>query len=285
MLKTQQNQLPPIPSPSVSDDNLGADLDEPTSPPKYGTSSKPHSFLYSLFQAPSDYDEPSSPVPVSPVGFQSILESPSNRVSLDYDSPEDDDQDGEKQYEPEDLPKSSRVQDNQDGDTTMQMIDIPTSEGLIVDDEPHVMSIVLYSKPSTGTFSIDLDYYSPSPQKESQERDATQEAKFSSFPPDPSQDDGNPTYTNEANTYESETEHNFQEYLERMEDNVYILNEETEAHVKKLQVTIEDFEGTIAYIKGQVARNMRRIETLDQKIHNTIEDHLSPMHQKIDDFI
>ncbi|CAH1436579.1 unnamed protein product [Lactuca virosa] len=84
---------------------------------------------------------------------------------------------------------------------------------------------------------------------------------------------------------DSEYMDNFQEYLERMEDNVCILNQTNEEHVKKLQVTIEDFEGTTTYIKGQVARNMRRIETLDQKIHNTTEDRLSPMHQKIDDFI
>ncbi|CAI9274646.1 unnamed protein product [Lactuca saligna] len=70
----------------------------------------------------------------------------------------------------------------------------------------------------------------------------------------------------------SEYLQNFQEYLECMEENMCILNETTQAWVKKLQVTIEDFEGTTAYIKGQVARNMWRIKTLDQKIHNTFED-------------
>ncbi|CAH1449507.1 unnamed protein product [Lactuca virosa] len=39
------------------------------------------------------------------------------------------------------------------------------------------------------------------------------------------------------------------------------------------------------YIKRQVARNMRQIQTLDHKIHNTIEVLLSPMYQKIDEFI
>ncbi|CAI9303672.1 unnamed protein product [Lactuca saligna] len=88
----------------------------------------------------------------------------------------------------------------------MQTVDIPSNEGLIVDDEPHNMSIVLYSKPSTMTFSIDLDDYSPSPQKLSQEHDDTQEAKFSYFPPDPPQDDGTPVDTNKANTSEPEVE-------------------------------------------------------------------------------
>ncbi|CAH1413592.1 unnamed protein product [Lactuca virosa] len=78
---------------------------------------------------------------------------------------------------------------------------------------------------------------------------------------------------------------NFQEILECMEENMCILNEKTEARVKTLQVTIEDFEGTTAYIKGQVARNMQMIETVDQKIHNTIEACLSPMNQKIDDLL
>ncbi|CAH1415951.1 unnamed protein product [Lactuca virosa] len=286
-------------------------LDKTRSPPKYGTTSNPFSFLDSSFQAPYDYDEPSSLTPVSPAGFQSVLESPSNRVSLDYDSLHDDDQDGEKKFELEDLPKSFPVQYNQDKDTPMQMVDIASSEGLIVDDEPHDMSIVLYSKPSTRTFNIDLDDYSPSPQKESQEHDDTQKVKFYSYPRDPSPDDGTPTDTNEANTSEPETErirltaqmvadgiaeillhksshcdmHNFQGYLERMADNVCILNETTEAHMKKLQVTIKDFEGTTSYIKGQFIHNMRRIETIDHKIHNTIEDSLSTMHQKIENFI
>ncbi|CAH1420039.1 unnamed protein product [Lactuca virosa] len=285
---------------------------EPTSPPKSGTSSKALSFLDSLFQPPFCYVEPSSPALVSPAGFQSVLECPSNFVSLDYDSLEDDDQDSEKHIQLEDLSKSSPVQDNQDEDTPMQMVDIPSSEGLIVDDEPHDMSINLYSTPSTRTFNIDLDNYSPSPQKESQEHDYTHEAKFSSFPPDPHQDDGTPVDTNEANTSEPDPKRirinaqmvadgieeirfhtssrskylaKFQWYLERMADNVCILNETTKAQVKKLMLAIEDFDGTAAYIRGQVIRNMQRIETLDQKIHNTIEDCLSPMHQKIDDFI
>ncbi|CAH1425541.1 unnamed protein product [Lactuca virosa] len=67
--RSKLDQLPPIPSPAVSNDNLGVDLDEPTSPPKFHTTSKPLSFLDSLFQAPSDYDKPSSPTPVSPAGF------------------------------------------------------------------------------------------------------------------------------------------------------------------------------------------------------------------------
>ncbi|CAH1420792.1 unnamed protein product [Lactuca virosa] len=132
----------------------------------------------------------------------------------------------------------------------MRRVDIPSSEGLIVDDETNDVSIVLYSNASTRTFSIDLDDYSPPIPRESQEKD-----------------------------------NNFQEYLECMEESMCILNEKTKARVKTLQVTIEDFEGTTAYIKGQVARNMRRIETLDHKIHNTIESCLSPMNQKIDDFI
>lgn len=70
---------------------------------------------------------------------------------------------------------------------------------------------------------------------------------------------------------------NVQEYLECMEENMCIVNEKTEERIKKLQVIIEDFEGTAAYIKGQVARNMRRIKTVYHKIHNTIEACLSPI--------
>ncbi|CAI9298223.1 unnamed protein product [Lactuca saligna] len=156
-------QPPPIPYPTISDDNIGVDLDEPTFLPKYGTTSKLLSFLDSLFQTSSDYVKPSSLASVSPAVFQSVLESPSNHVSFDYDSLEDDDQDGEKQSELEDFPRSFPVQDNQDEDIPMQTVDIPFSEGLIVDNEPHDMSIVLYSKPSTNTLTIDLDEYSPSP--------------------------------------------------------------------------------------------------------------------------
>ncbi|CAI9301105.1 unnamed protein product [Lactuca saligna] len=71
----------------------------------------------------------------------------------------------------------------------MQTVHIPSSEGLIVDDEPDDMSIFINSKPSTRTFSIDLDDYSHSHQKETQEHDDPQEDKFSSCPPDAPQDD------------------------------------------------------------------------------------------------
>ncbi|CAI9286877.1 unnamed protein product [Lactuca saligna] len=109
--RSKLDQPPSIPYPHVSEDNIGADLDAPTSPPKL-----------------------------------SYLEGPSNHVSLvDYDSNEDHDQDGEKQSELEDLTKSSPLQDNQDDDTSMQTVDIPSSEGVIVDDEPNDMSIVLRS--------------------------------------------------------------------------------------------------------------------------------------------
>ncbi|CAH1416766.1 unnamed protein product [Lactuca virosa] len=173
--QSNSNHLPYIPSPYISEDNLGADLDETTSPHKSGTTSKPLPFLDSLFQAPFDYAESSSPAPVSPAFFQSDLKGPRNRVSLvDYDSNEDNEQEGEKQFEIEDLTKSSLVQDNQDEDTHMQTVDIPSRGGLIVDDEPNDMSIVLKSKASTRTLSIDLDDYSPSPQNDSQENDYTQ---------------------------------------------------------------------------------------------------------------
>ncbi|CAH1432415.1 unnamed protein product [Lactuca virosa] len=184
----------------VSDVNLGADLEEPTSLPKSGTTSKPFSLLDSLFQAPSDYDEPSSSAPVSPVGIQSVLKSPSYHISLDYDSLEDDDQDDDKKSEPETFPKSSPVQDNHGEDTPMQMVDIPSSEGLIVDNDPNDMSIVLYSNGSTRTFSIDLDDYSPPTPKESRKKDDVQEPNFSSFQQDPLQDDGTLKETDEVNT-------------------------------------------------------------------------------------
>ncbi|CAH1451719.1 unnamed protein product [Lactuca virosa] len=246
--RANSDQPPLVPSLAVSNDNLGVDLDEPTFPLKTGTTSKPLSFLDSLFQAPSDYVEPSSLALVSPAGFQSVLESPRNHVSLDYDSLEDDDQDSVKKSELEDLPKSFPVQDNQDEDTPMQTVDIPSSEGLIVDDEPHDMSIVLYSKPSTRTFNIDLNDYSPSPHKESQEHDDIQEAKFSYFPPDPPQDDDTPADTNKANTSEPEPEHN-----------VCILFETTEAQVKKLRSPLKtlmaqlhiSWEKLFSHIKAQ----------------------------------
>ncbi|CAH1444253.1 unnamed protein product [Lactuca virosa] len=156
----------------------------------------------------------------------------------------------------------------------MQMVDIPSNEGLIVDDEPNYMSIALYSKASTRTLNIDLDDYSPSPKKESQEHDVNQEAKFSYFPPHPPHDDGTPEDTDETNISEPKPE--------RIRLTAQMT---TDAQVKKLKITIEDFNGTTTYIKGQVIRNMRQIETLDLKIQNTIEDHLSLMYQKIDDFL
>lgn len=73
----------------------------------------------------------------------------------------------------ENLTKSFVIQYNQDEDTTIQTVHIPSSKGLLVDDEPNDMSIVLYYKASTRTFSIDLDDYSSSPQKESQGHDDT----------------------------------------------------------------------------------------------------------------
>ncbi|CAI9280917.1 unnamed protein product [Lactuca saligna] len=133
--KSKSSQPPTISSLSISDDNHGADLEEPTSLPKSGTTSKSFSFIYSLFHAPSDYDKPSSSAPVSPAHIQSVLESPNHHVSLDYDSLEDDNQDDDKQSEPENFPQDSTVQDNPDDDTPMRTVDIPSSEGLIVDDK------------------------------------------------------------------------------------------------------------------------------------------------------
>ncbi|CAI9276479.1 unnamed protein product [Lactuca saligna] len=98
-------------------------------------------------------------------------------------------------------------------------------------------------------------------------KDDVQEPNLSSFQQDPLQDDDIRFYTSSHFKYLQ----SFQENLECTEENMCILNEKIESRVKTLQVTIEDFEDTTAYIKGQVARNMRRIETLDQKIHNTIE--------------
>ncbi|CAH1427027.1 unnamed protein product [Lactuca virosa] len=132
--------------------------------------------------------------------MKSDLEGPRNRVSLVcYDSIDDNDQEGEKQSELEDLTQSTPVQHNQDDDTPIQTVDIPSSEGLIVDNEPNDMSIVLYSKTYTMTFNIDLDDYSPSTQKESQENDDPQEEKFFSFPPNPPQEDCTPANKDEAN--------------------------------------------------------------------------------------
>ncbi|CAH1425542.1 unnamed protein product [Lactuca virosa] len=98
----------------------------------------------------------------------------------------------------------------------------------------------------------------PHLKKKSQEHDDTQEANFSSFPPDPPQDNGTPTNTNKANTSKPEPERirltaqmvaddieeirfhtsshseyldKFQGYLERMTDNVCILNETTKANL------------------------------------------------------
>ncbi|CAI9278366.1 unnamed protein product [Lactuca saligna] len=110
----------------------------------------------------------------------------------------------------------------------MQTIDIPSNEGLIVDDEPNDMSTVLESKASTMTFNIDLDDYSPSPQKESQEHDDTEEAKFSSFPPDPPKDDDTPADTNEANTYEPELSVVFKSKKELVKEAQQKVDEELE---------------------------------------------------------
>ncbi|CAH1449506.1 unnamed protein product [Lactuca virosa] len=149
--RSKPDQPPFIPSPHVSEDNIREDLEEPTYSLKSGITSRSFPFLDSLFQAPSDYVESSSPSPVSPACFQSDIEGPSNHVSLDYDSLEDDDQDGEKKSKLQDLPIHSPVQDNQDENTPMQTIDIPSNEGLIVDDERNDMSIVLHSKANTRT--------------------------------------------------------------------------------------------------------------------------------------
>lgn len=95
--RSKSDQQPSIPSLDVCEYNIGVDLDDPVSPPKSGTTSKPLSFLDSLFQAPSDYVESSSPAPVSPACFQSDLEGPTNPVPLvNYDSYEEDEQEGKK---------------------------------------------------------------------------------------------------------------------------------------------------------------------------------------------
>ncbi|CAH1452716.1 unnamed protein product [Lactuca virosa] len=184
---------PPIPSPDVSDDNQEAELDNPISSPKSGTTSKSPSFLDSLFHVPRDYDEPPSSAPVSPARVQSVLESPNHRASLGYDSIDNDNQDDDNQSDPETFPQGSPLQDHQDEDTPIQTVDIPSSEGLIVDDETSDMSIVLYSNASAKTFSIDLDDYSPPTPKESQEKDDVQ-------------DDDTPKETDEANTTEPQSE-------------------------------------------------------------------------------
>ncbi|CAI9292070.1 unnamed protein product [Lactuca saligna] len=115
--------------------------------------------------------------------YVSILweEIPSHHVSLDYDSLEDNNQDDDKQSKPETIPQGYPVHDNLDKDTPMRTVDIPSSEVLIVDDETNDMPIVLYSNASTRTFSIDLDDYSPSTPKESQEKDDVNEPNLSSF--------------------------------------------------------------------------------------------------------
>ncbi|CAH1448061.1 unnamed protein product [Lactuca virosa] len=169
---------PPIPSPDVSDDTHEAELDNPMSSPKS----------------------------VSPAHVQSVLESPNHRVSLGYDSLDDDNQDDDNQSKPETFTQGSPVQDNHDEDTAIQTVDIPSSEGLIVDDETSDMSIVLYSNASAKTFSIDLDDYSPPTRKESQETDDVPDPTLSSFQQDPLQDDGTPKETDEANTIEPQSE-------------------------------------------------------------------------------
>lgn len=59
--------------------------------------------------------------------------------------------------------------DDQDEDIPMQAVDMPPSNGLIVNDEPTNMSIVMYNKVSTRVFDIDLDDYSRFLQKETQD--------------------------------------------------------------------------------------------------------------------
>ncbi|CAH1422976.1 unnamed protein product [Lactuca virosa] len=263
---SKSNQPPPIPSLVISNDNLGADLDEPTSPPKSGTSSKPHSFLDSLFQAPSDYDEPSSPAPVSATCFQSVLEIPSNRVSLDYDSLEDDDQNGEKQIEPEDLPKSSPVEDNQDEDTSMQTVDIPTSEGLVVDDEPHDMSIVLYSNAPTRTFSIDLDDYSPPTPKESQEKDDT------------------PKETDEANTTEPEPERiRLTAQMLLVDEVKYIKTQSSSSPLCALQLKVASTDSKLELILAKLYGSNDRPPEPEAEILNKIRSSQSPVIHHIPD--
>ncbi|CAI9294425.1 unnamed protein product [Lactuca saligna] len=159
--KSKSSQPPPISSAAVSDDNHGANLEEPTSLPKSGTTSKSFSFIDSLFHALSDYDKPSSSSLVSPTQVQSVLESQNHYVSFDYDSLENDNQDDDKQSEPENFPQHSPIQDNLDDDTPMRTVDIPSSEGLIAHDETNDISIVIYSIVSSRTFTIDLDDYTP----------------------------------------------------------------------------------------------------------------------------
>lgn len=88
----------------------------------------------------------------------------------------------------------------------MRTVDIPSSEGLIVDDEINDMSVVLYSTASARTFTVDLDDYSPPTPKYSQEKDAVNEPTLLSFSEDPLQDDNTPKDTNEENTIETEPE-------------------------------------------------------------------------------
>ncbi|CAI9285233.1 unnamed protein product [Lactuca saligna] len=144
----------------------------------------------------------------------------------------------------------------------MRMVDIPSSEGLIVDDQTNDMSIVLYSTDD----SIPKDTNEDIKLTAQMVADGIVGIRF---------------HTSSHSKYLQ----NFHEYLECMEENMCILNEKIEAQVKTLHVTNKDSKGTAAYIKGQVARNMRMIKTLDQKIHNTIEACLSPMNQKIDEFM
>ncbi|CAH1417171.1 unnamed protein product [Lactuca virosa] len=276
--QSKSYQLPSIPSPSISDDTLGVDLDEPTSPHKSGTTSKSLHFLDSLFQVPSAYVESSSPALVSPACFQSDIEGPSNRVSLDYDSLEDDEQAGEKQYEHEDLPKSSPVQDNQDEDTPMQTVDIPLCEGLIVDDKPNDTSVVLYSKASTRTFSNDLDNYSPSPQKESQEHDDTQEAKFCSFPLDPPQYNGTPADTNEEYTSEPEPER-IRLIAQMLADGIEEIRFRTSSHFEYL----DKFQGYLERMEDNLSGSNDRPPKLEGEKVNKSRSSQSPIiHQNLD---
>ncbi|CAH1448893.1 unnamed protein product [Lactuca virosa] len=110
----------------------------------------------------------SSPAPDSWTSNQSEQTGPSNCATMvDSFSNHDDEQEGEKQ-----TPQTLSTQDDQDKNIPMQTVAIPPSEGLIVDDEPTNMSIILHSKVSFRAFNIDLDNYYPSPHKESHENDS-----------------------------------------------------------------------------------------------------------------
>ncbi|CAH1413787.1 unnamed protein product [Lactuca virosa] len=147
--KSKPDPPTPICSQEASDDDNGGDLDENTTSPKSGTTTKPFTFIYSLFGTPSEYVQSSSPAPDSPTSNQPDQPGPSTRTTMvDSFSDHDDDQ-----------------------------------EGLIVDYEPTNMLTFLYSKVSSRFFDIYLDDYSPFPHKEYQENDDTQEENISSPQP------------------------------------------------------------------------------------------------------